>query len=100
MIRRPPRSTLFPYTTLFRSDKKTQKLDLTDPDSSEIVPSTSARFAGDFVLTSQGDKEQIYVAGANSSAQKLSVLTLSQSVDDTVFPSSSSTRLFATDSSS
>src|SRR3712207_7534548 len=23
MIRRPPRSTLFPYTTLFRSDKKT-----------------------------------------------------------------------------
>src|SRR3712207_8957938 len=27
MIRRPPRSTLFPYTTLFRSDAK-----LTDPD--------------------------------------------------------------------
>src|SRR5256885_9779903 len=23
MIRRPPRSTLFPYTTLFRSDRKT-----------------------------------------------------------------------------
>src|SRR5256885_4130947 len=23
MIRRPPRSTLFPYTTLFRSEKKT-----------------------------------------------------------------------------
>src|SRR5438445_1382370 len=23
MIRRPPRSTLFPYTTLFRSDEKT-----------------------------------------------------------------------------
>src|SRR3712207_7907999 len=27
MIRRPPRSTLFPYTTLFRS-----QLDLTDPE--------------------------------------------------------------------
>src|SRR5256885_7244801 len=25
MIRRPPRSTLFPYTTLFRSDPKTKK---------------------------------------------------------------------------
>src|SRR2546425_5927049 len=25
MIRRPPRSTLFPYTTLFRSVKSTQK---------------------------------------------------------------------------
>src|SRR5437868_5597548 len=24
MIRRPPRSTLFPYTTLFRSDKRVQ----------------------------------------------------------------------------
>src|SRR3712207_7878285 len=26
MIRRPPRSTLFPYTTLFRSPDKAQKL--------------------------------------------------------------------------
>src|SRR5690554_7351080 len=26
MIRRPPRSTLFPYTTLFRSNKKQVKL--------------------------------------------------------------------------
>src|SRR5256885_13212669 len=28
MIRRPPRSTLFPYTTLFRSDIKAQLRDL------------------------------------------------------------------------
>src|SRR5256885_12661973 len=26
MIRRPPRSTLFPYTTLFRSDKESAKV--------------------------------------------------------------------------
>src|SRR5256885_7349743 len=26
MIRRPPRSTLFPYTTLFRSDQESQAL--------------------------------------------------------------------------
>src|SRR2546421_7425540 len=26
MIRRPPRSTLFPYTTLFRSDRKSTRL--------------------------------------------------------------------------
>src|SRR3712207_7763016 len=26
MIRRPPRSTLFPYTTLFRSDRKADRL--------------------------------------------------------------------------
>src|SRR3712207_8597175 len=28
MIRRPPRSTLFPYTTLFRSDETIIRLDL------------------------------------------------------------------------
>src|SRR5438105_10668446 len=28
MIRRPPRSTLFPYTTLFRSDGSRDKLEL------------------------------------------------------------------------
>src|SRR3712207_6987806 len=28
MIRRPPRSTLFPYTTLFRSDRQLVKRDL------------------------------------------------------------------------
>src|SRR3712207_7617523 len=33
MIRRPPRSTLFPYTTLFRSRKR--------PDSAGPVPATS-----------------------------------------------------------
>src|SRR5688572_32163259 len=27
MIRRPPRSTLFPYTTLFRSQRKTCRVD-------------------------------------------------------------------------
>ena len=28
MIRRPPRSTLFPYTTLFRSGRRSQVLEL------------------------------------------------------------------------
>src|SRR2546430_13539098 len=30
MIRRPPRSTLFPYTTLFRSEVLGQRLELVD----------------------------------------------------------------------
>src|SRR3712207_8554745 len=30
MIRRPPRSTLFPYTTLFRSDVEALRLDAAD----------------------------------------------------------------------
>ena len=37
------------------------RLGLTDPDSNEIVPASGPRFAGDFMLTSQGDKEQIFM---------------------------------------
>src|SRR2546430_4310284 len=32
MIRRPPRSTLFPYTTLFRSERRGQPLGLGPPE--------------------------------------------------------------------
>src|SRR3712207_7289523 len=32
MIRRPPRSTLFPYTTLFRSIEDLSREDATDPE--------------------------------------------------------------------
>src|SRR5256886_5633498 len=37
MIRRPPRSTLFPYTTLFRSLKKLDALVLSDYDKGLIT---------------------------------------------------------------
>src|SRR2546430_9082976 len=41
MIRRPPRSTLFPYTTLFRSSDAT----LTDPAGTGSCPTSSSRTA-------------------------------------------------------
>src|SRR5688572_30894553 len=41
MIRRPPRSTLFPYTTLFRSSPK-----LADPESSGAPTSTAVHPGG------------------------------------------------------
>src|SRR2546426_4338918 len=44
MIRRPPRSTLFPYTTLFRSAVADGAADGTAPGSP--LPSTSARLVG------------------------------------------------------
>jgi hypothetical protein len=75
----------------------TTKLALTDPDSSEVVPSPGPRFAGDFMLTSQGDDEQIFVSGAGTAHQNLSVLSLTQSVDDTAWPSSASGSLYSTD---
>src|SRR2546430_11915349 len=39
MIRRPPRSTLFPYTTLFRSRQRVQpgrRVDARDPEPAEL----------------------------------------------------------------
>src|SRR5436853_4459397 len=38
MIRRPPRSTLFPYTTLFRSSADLRQLRLQHPDSVSAIP--------------------------------------------------------------
>jgi hypothetical protein len=74
---------------------QTVKLALTDPDSSEVVPWGAPRFAGDFMLTSQGDMQQIFVSPWD---HKLLVLNLTQSVDDTAWPDGSHGTLFATDS--
>ena len=76
---------------------KAIKLALTDPDSNEVVPWSAPRFAGDFMLTSQGDKEQIYVHGAGTWYQHLSVLALSQSVDDTAWATAWHGAFYATD---
>src|SRR5436309_11252716 len=38
MIRRPPRSTLFPYTTLFRSDRDGRNPDLDCRDAGQSQP--------------------------------------------------------------
>src|SRR5271170_6622060 len=73
------------------------KLGLTDPDSNEVVPGFAPRFAGDFMLTSQGDKEQIYVNAPGSKHQHLWVLALSQSVDDTAWSTSWHGAFYATD---
>ena len=73
------------------------KLGLTDPDSNEVVPALAPRFSGDFMLTSQGDKEQIYVHNAGIRHQHLWVLDLSQSVDDTAWATTFAGVLFATD---
>jgi hypothetical protein len=73
-------------------------LALTDPDSNEVVPPSAPRFGGDFMLTSQGDQEQIFVRDAGGPHQRLHVLTLSQSVDDTAWATGYGGRLYSTDS--
>jgi hypothetical protein len=55
------------------------------------------RFAGEFMLTSQGDLQQIFMGNPHGPNHQLAVLNLTQSVDDTAFPGGSG-ELFATDS--
>ena len=38
MIRRPPRSTLFPYTTLFRSNPEVSTVSFSDVGEDVIIP--------------------------------------------------------------
>ncbi len=78
---------------------KVVTLGLTDPDSNEVVPASAARFAGDFMLTSQGDKEQIFLQRDRHHGTRLKVLSLSNSVDDTGWARNRNARLYATDSS-
>jgi hypothetical protein len=76
---------------------KTVRLKLTDPDSNEDVPFYALRFAGQFMLTSQGDEEQIFVNHAGRPRQSLSVLKLTASVDDTAWPTGPKGAVYTTD---
>lgn len=86
----------------------TVTLALSDPDSNFVVPSSSARFRGDFMLDSQGDGIQVYAHDPGTASQKLFLLSLSSeagpagsstAVDDTVWATSSHGTLYATDGS-
>lgn len=76
---------------------QTTTLGLTDPDSNTVVPSDSPRFAGDLMLDSQGDLQQIYVKDIGQSSQSLTVLNLTQSVDDSAWATSHEGSLYITD---
>jgi hypothetical protein len=64
------------------------QLALTDPDSNTIVPQSVPGVGGEFMLDSQGDQQEVFVKDPTSAAPQLSVLAISQSVDDTAFPAS------------
>src|SRR3712207_7330901 len=56
MIRRPPRSTLFPYTTLFRSEIKGMKILIAedDPVSRRMLEKMLAKWGYDVVVAEDG----------------------------------------------
>jgi hypothetical protein len=53
-------------------------LALTDPDSNAVVPQSSPRFGGDFVLDSQGDQQLVFAHGLGRDASGLQRLQLMQ----------------------
>src|SRR3712207_9589538 len=61
MIRRPPRSTLFPYTTLFRSQESETK----NTDSKEAQLHFIDTGNSDAILIKQGDKAALIDGGDN-----------------------------------
>src|SRR5437762_5953059 len=61
MLRRPPRSTLFPYTTLFRSIEPGQVVHLRDP-AAAVGRAVGARY--DARVTRCGRRVQTRVAAA------------------------------------
>src|SRR4051812_49979769 len=63
MIRRPPRSTLFPYTTLFRSDRYMQA-------DGRRVDSAGRAQIGAEIIDRIGDLERIAAGGIDSSDRK------------------------------
>jgi hypothetical protein len=75
----------------------TVTLGLTDPDSNGVVPFNAERFGGDFMETSQGDQQQVFVSWPGWPWQSLSVLNLSASVDDSAWPANRSGTLYTTD---
>src|SRR5438034_8178781 len=66
MIRRPPRSTLFPYTTLFRSFDRPIGINTASPLGGKITASVPFSFNND-----QVGVEGYYVAGNNRASVEI-----------------------------
>lgn len=76
---------------------KSVTLNLSDPDSSMLMPASSPRFAGQLLIDSQGDSEQVFLANPGTPRQSATVLKLNTQVDDTAIASDRSGTLLVTD---
>src|SRR2546430_7429910 len=83
MIRRPPRSTLFPYTTLFRSDPKPGKPFFSDSAWEEIETTLNA-CRGD-IRVPQSDRKSTRL---NSSHSQISYAVFCLKKKKTLFTTS------------
>lgn len=78
---------------------KSETLNLSDPDSSEVVPHAVPRFGGDVLLDSQGDGELIFLNHPDSRHQQATVLNLGTQVDDSAFATGPCETLLVVDNS-
>ena len=72
-------------------------LNMSDPDSNNIVPPESPKYAGQVVLGDQGDSKLIFSKNIGTSSQVNTVLTVGTQVDDTVWATSTKGTLYITD---
>src|SRR2546429_4386456 len=73
MIRRPPRSTLFPYTTLFRSDgDKLVFKALDDSDEANAMSGTLRALAANMVFgVTKGFEKRLTLVGVDRKSTRL-----------------------------
>jgi hypothetical protein len=90
----PERGSVVRLTATFADDSpatdavsgQSTTLNLSDPDSNATVPASSPRFAGDFMLDSQGDSELIFASAAGTPEQRLTLLKLGAAAAPTPAP--------------
>src|SRR3712207_8155456 len=63
MIRRPPRSTLFPYTTLFRSSTAPDWQPSVRQEEVDTLPPTQQRLRVQYSRAGRGGKEATIISG-------------------------------------
>lgn len=73
-------------------------LNLSDPDSSELVPHSAARFGGDLLVSSQGDGQLVFLAHPGQHNQQATVLPLNTQLDDSAFATDTRGTLYVVDS--
>lgn len=76
---------------------KSVTLNLSDPDSSGVMPAAAPRFAHDLMLDSQADQQLIFLDRVGGKHQTGTVLNLSTSIDDSAVARDHSGTLFLSD---
>lgn len=73
------------------------KLNLSDPDSNNVVPAASSKYAGQVVLDSQGDSRLIFIKNIGTANQANTSLPIGNQINDIAWATSTKGTLYVTD---